>query len=176
MPTRTDSSPKRLRPRTTAAAPPVGPFFGKMSALACAALLRRHSVGRLAFSFHDRVDIVPIHYVFDGPWIFGRTSPGTKLTVIRHNPWVAFEVDEQSGLFDWRSVVVHGTLHTLEPDDPPSRARAWRRGMSLLQRLVPETGGSDDPVPFRTVTFGIHVDSVSGRTASSTRPAARRKA
>jgi hypothetical protein len=38
--------------------------------------------------------------------------------------------------------------------------------MELLKRIVPETGTPDDPVPFRTVVFGIHVDTISGRSSS----------
>ena len=62
------------------------------------AMLKSHRYGRLAFSFRDRVDIEPIHYVYEAGWLYGRTSPGTKLTVLAHHPWVAFEIDEVRGL------------------------------------------------------------------------------
>ena len=71
-------------------------------------LLKRICVGRLAFAFHDRVDIIPIHYVYSAPWIYGRTSRGAKLLTLEHNPWCAFEVDEIRGPFDWQSVIVKG--------------------------------------------------------------------
>ncbi|MDB4869365.1 MAG: Pyridoxamine 5-phosphate oxidase-related protein, partial [Gemmatimonadales bacterium] len=58
------------------------------------ALLTRNRVGRIAYSFHDRVDIEPVHYVYETPWIFGRTSAGTKLLALAHNQWCAFETDE----------------------------------------------------------------------------------
>ena len=45
------------------------------------ALLASNSVGRIAFSLHDRVDMQPINYISDGDWIFGRTSEGTKLAL-----------------------------------------------------------------------------------------------
>ena len=61
------------------------------------ALLGAHHVGRIAFTFHDRVDIEPISYVYADGSIYGRTSPGTKLATVRHHPWVAFEVDEVEG-------------------------------------------------------------------------------
>ena len=54
----------------------------------------RAHVGRLAFTFHDRVDIEPISHVYSEGWVYARTSPGTKLTTVKHHPWVAFEVDE----------------------------------------------------------------------------------
>lgn len=54
------------------------------------ALLLQNSVGRIAYSFHDRVDIEPVHYAYDAPWIFGRTSNGAKLLTLSHNQWCAF--------------------------------------------------------------------------------------
>src|SRR6478672_13615462 len=72
------------------------------------ALVARNQVGRIAFSLHDRVDVEPIHYVYDAPWIFGRTSAGAKLLTLEHNQWCAFETDEVLGMFDWQGVVVKG--------------------------------------------------------------------
>ena len=71
-----------------------------MSQHECLALLARNQVGRLAFTFHDRVDIQPLHYVYEAGWIYGRTSQGTKLATLAHHQWVAFEVDEVEGLFE----------------------------------------------------------------------------
>jgi uncharacterized protein len=147
--------------------PTASPVFSTLDDEDARSLLRRNRVGRIAFSFHDRVDVEPVHYVFDEQWLFGRTSPGSKLSVVRHNPWVAFEVDEPSDTFDWQSVVVHGTVYVLEPDGPPSTTHAWARAMELLQEVVPGSGTADDPVPHRTVVFGIHVDEIIGRAATT---------
>ena len=158
--------------RTRAATPsPAGggaPRFRILGRTACASLLGRNTVGRLAFSLHDRVDIEPLHYVFDGGWLYGRTSPGSKLLTIPHNHWVAFEVDEIDGVFDWRSVVVHGALYVVSPDVTARERRAWDRGIQLLRCVVPDTGAPTDPVPFRTVVFRIHADEMTGRAASFT--------
>ena len=71
-----------------------------MRAADCLALLERHTVGRMAYSHRNRVDIAPIHYVYSDGWVFARTSGGAKMTTLRHVPWVAFEVDEIDGVFD----------------------------------------------------------------------------
>ena len=85
------------------AAPTSAPTFRELPRDECDALLARNHVGRVAFSFHDRVDLEPVHYVYAEGWIHGRTAPGAKVAVLRHHPWVAFEVDEVEGLFRWRS-------------------------------------------------------------------------
>ncbi len=136
----------------------------------CLALLQRRSVGRLAFSFHDRVDITPIHYVYSLGWIFARTSHGAKMETIQHVPWVALEVDEETSPVEWESVVVHGTVYTMERNGGITEAKLWSRGIELLRRIVPGTGSEDDPVPFRSVVFGIHVDSMTGRKATPAKP------
>ena len=74
------------------------PVFRALERRECEAVLARNRVGRLAFSFHDRVDIEPIHYVYADGVLYGRTAPGSKLTTIEHHRWVAFEVDDVEGL------------------------------------------------------------------------------
>jgi nitroimidazol reductase NimA-like FMN-containing flavoprotein (pyridoxamine 5'-phosphate oxidase superfamily) len=130
------------------------------------AMLKSHQHGCLAFSFRDRVDIEPIHYVYEEGWLYGRTSPGTKLTVLAHHPWVAFEIDEVRGLHLWRSVVVKGTVYFVETDGNEADEEAYRRTVAALRKLVPETLGERDPMPERSVLFRIHIDEMHGRASS----------
>jgi len=131
------------------------------------ALLSRNHVGRLAFSFHDRVDIRPIHYAYRDGWLYGRTSPSDKLVTLKHNQWVAFEVDEVQGPFDWKSVVVHGSFYRLTDDSPPAHGELRDEALKLLRDFAPDTLRATDPVPFRTELFAIAIDQITGRAASS---------
>lgn len=146
---------------------PPAPVFRELSRVECNALLERNSTGRIAYSYHDRVDIEPIHYVYSDGWIYGRTEVGTKLRTLAHNRWIAFEADETEGLFDWRSVVVKGALYLLEPEG--SHSAAYAQAVVLLRTLVPDALTASDPAPARNVVFRIHADQVTGR-AASTRP------
>lgn len=128
------------------------------------ALLARNHVGRLAFSLHDRVDVEPIHYVSDPPWIFGRTSVGAKVLTLAHNQWCAFEVDEVRGLFDWQSVVIKGPF---SPRGSPFASWDFDRALAALRRLIPNTLADDDPTPGRDILFGIHASEMSGRCSAS---------
>ncbi len=142
------------------------PTFRDLSREECESLLAVNHVGRLAFTFKDRTDIEPLHYVYENGWIYGRTGEGSKLTTIGHHPYVAFEVDEVRGSFDWRSVVAHGTVYVLEKSGGPVTAEEYDHAVELLRRVMPKTLRPGDPVPFRTVMFGIHVDELSGREAA----------
>ena len=53
-------------------------IFRDMSRDEIEAMLLRNRVGRLAFSLHDRVDIQPIHYIYERGWLYGRTSEETR--------------------------------------------------------------------------------------------------
>jgi nitroimidazol reductase NimA-like FMN-containing flavoprotein (pyridoxamine 5'-phosphate oxidase superfamily) len=133
------------------------------------ALLTRNTVGRIAFSRHDRVDIEPIHYVYEAPWIFGRTSPGAKLLTLSYNSWCAFETDEVHGMFDWASVVVKGPF---SPRNSPFATWDYDRAVAALRRLLPSALTDDDPTPNRNVVFGVHASEITGKRMVSTGPLA----
>jgi nitroimidazol reductase NimA-like FMN-containing flavoprotein (pyridoxamine 5'-phosphate oxidase superfamily) len=145
------------------------PAFRELDRAEIVALLARNHVGRIAYTFHDRVGLEPIGYVFSDDGIYCRTSPGTKLETLRHHPWVAFEVDEVEGPYDWRSVVARGTVHLLSVDGTTFERQRYARALELLHRLEPETFEDADPAPFRNTVLRIHIDELTGREARSGR-------
>lgn len=142
------------------------PLFTTLTRAECESLLARNSVGRIAFAVHDRVSILPIHYVFSGGWIYGRTTSATKLRQILRNRRIAFEVDEHSKLFEWQSVVVHGPLYVVQADSTQHTRSVYRTALSLIQRLIPDALTTNDPVPFRDQLFRIRAIDVSGRASA----------
>ena len=133
------------------------------------AFLRTHGVGRIAYAWRGQVDIEPIHYVYDPAEdaLYARTSPGSKLLTLRHNPWVAFEVDEIHGRYAWRSVVAHGTVYELPATGAPADRDARVRALALLRTHDPTVLTPDDPAPSRTVLFRISLDQLHGRESTS---------
>jgi uncharacterized protein len=145
------------------------PLFGVIEGLrACERILAGNNVGRIAFALQDRVSIVPVHYVYDEGWIYGRTATGGKFRELLRNRRVAFEVDEHTRLFQWRSVVVRGPLYLIEPGTEPSDQRIYAKAVSLIRQLVPSALSDSDPVPFRDQLFRIRVVEISGRTSEPT--------
>jgi nitroimidazol reductase NimA-like FMN-containing flavoprotein (pyridoxamine 5'-phosphate oxidase superfamily) len=143
------------------------PTFRDLTADEAAELLARNHIGRLAFSFHDRVDIEPLSYVFADGAIYLRTAPGSKLETLAHSPWVAFEVDEVEGQFDWRSVVVHGTVYVLHDSGGEIAREAYRVALDRIRQLVPKALTHRDPTPTRQVVLKLHLTEMRGRSASS---------
>lgn len=147
-------------PRTTPA-----PTFRDLDAVEVNALLARNHVGRIAYTFHDRVNIEPISYVFADGAIYMRTSPGSKLSTLAHVPWVAFEVDEIRGPFDWRSAVAHGTVYVLHDSGSSIDRATYRRAVERLRQLVPTALRPDDPVPERRIVIKLYPATLEGREA-----------
>ena len=153
----------------------VDPTFRDMDAKAVNALLTRNHVGRIAYSFHDRVDIEPIGYVFADGAIYMRTSPGSKLATLAHVPWVAFEVDEVDGPFEWRSVVAHGTVYVLEDAGSTEARASYHHAVDRLRELAPHALSVDDPTPARRVVLKLFLSDVVAREAlAAERETARR--
>lgn len=136
--------------------------FRSLDAAECTEVLRRHHVGRLAFGFHDRVDIEPISYIYGGEWLGGRTERGTKIESLLHHPWVAFEVDEVDGPLDWRSVVIQGTVYLLEENSPE-----YLETVAAMRRIVPQVFTGEDPTPQRNIVFRVYPHEIVGRSAST---------
>jgi nitroimidazol reductase NimA-like FMN-containing flavoprotein (pyridoxamine 5'-phosphate oxidase superfamily) len=145
--------------------PQLSPNIRELSRAEIDEVLARNHVGRIAYSFRDRVDIEPIHYVYHDGWIYGRTQPGTKLTVVQHNYWVAFEVDEVEDIFGWRSVVVRGGFYILIDEGTAQSRELREQAIEQIRRLTPEAFTDADPVPFRDIVFRIAVQEVEGRVA-----------
>ena len=73
------------------------------------------------------------------------------------------------GVYDWQSVVEHGTFHRIDLVDGTAREQAAGvHAVHLLQQIVPETWMPGDPVAFRTVLFRIAIGEVNGREAKAT--------
>lgn len=153
--------PKRGRPARGDAKP----VFARLTADDCDAVLRRNHVGRIAFVTGGIVDIEPVHFVAANSWVFMRSADGAKLEAFAHSPYVAFEVDEVDGTFDWRSVVAHGTIYVMAQHGGRYDREAYRRSLDALRSFVPETLTETDPTPFRDTIYGLHIDRMTGRMA-----------
>lgn len=148
------------------------PTFAELDPDGIRAVLERNSVGRVAFCRENRAEIVPVHYVYAPEWIYGRTARGSQIDQLGERWWpVAFEVDEIDGLFDWRSVVVHGGLYVISPDGAAWERDAWMTAMGTMRKLIPEALREDDPVPVRSRLFRIAIQQVTGKMATTALPA-----
>ena len=129
------------------------------------AMLRRHRVGRIAFRDDRRVDIEPIGYVYEDGALYGRAAPGTRMHALAGRPWVAFEIDDIRGPFDWESVVVKGTVYVVEPVETMPMREQYEKALRVIRSVMPEALTERDSAPKRTILFRLHIDEMEGRSA-----------
>jgi uncharacterized protein len=130
-------------------------------------VLSRNHVGRVAYVSDYRVEIRPVHYVYHAGALYGRTAFETKGLTWLVRPYVVFEVDEVSALFDWRSIVVRGRVSLLRRDGPPEQLIAYWAAVDTIRMLIPTAFMEGDPTPDRTVIFRIEPSEMTGFEAST---------
>jgi nitroimidazol reductase NimA-like FMN-containing flavoprotein (pyridoxamine 5'-phosphate oxidase superfamily) len=141
------------------------PVFSALTDRECRELLSRNHVGRLAFVNAGRVDIEPVSYVAAAPWIFLRSAHGSKANALAHTPYVAFEVDEAKSAFDWRSVVVRGTIYLLADAGSDVDRASYDKAVEALRLVQRRAFRDGDPTPSRDTVYGLHIDLLTGRSA-----------
>ena len=94
-------------------------------------ILASQVLGRLGCTDGKQPYIFPLTYAYDGEYIYGQTNEGTKLTILRQNQNVCFEVEVVTDLRNWESVIVYGTFEELS-DKTASAARDM-----LLNQVFP---------------------------------------
>ncbi len=107
-------------------------MLGKLSEQQIEDLLKKQVTGRIACCVRGVSYIVPVNYVYDGTYIYGHSSAGKKIKMMRKNPNVCFEVDEIQNIFRWKSVISWGKFE--EITDADERERIMQR---LIHRIMP---------------------------------------
>ena len=130
-------------------------------------ILARNHVGHMSFIARGKPELLPLHYVYAGNRLVLRTSFGSKCIAWSEQPSVAFGVEESDGIFDWRSVVLHGTAHLLSARGTRDERNRYWRAVDVVRTLVPEALTERDPTPARRMLLEIIPTEISGREAST---------
>ena len=120
-------------------------------------VLRGNRVGRIGCASNDRPYVVPTSYAYDGEYIYGYSTLGRKIAVMREQPSVCFEVDEIAGSSSWRCVIAEGTYEELIDDT--CRQTAVDHLARAVGAMVPRTIDASRNM----VVFRIRLLSRSGR-------------
>jgi nitroimidazol reductase NimA-like FMN-containing flavoprotein (pyridoxamine 5'-phosphate oxidase superfamily) len=147
-------------------------LINEMSAEECRELLAKVGFGRLASAHLSQPYIVPIYFACDRDRLYGFTTLGRKVEWMRSNPLVCVEVDEVVSRRRWSSVVVLGRYEEL-PDTPEygeARLQAERRleKRALWWQTAYAAGQArSGPYPSKAIFYCIHVDEITGRSATA---------
>lgn len=145
-------------------------MLGQLNDLQINNLLASQVVGRLACTDSVQPYLVPVTYAFDGTSIYGQTNEGMKLSLLRKNPNVCFEVDVMMDMANWQSVIVRGRFEELK-NEAADKAR-----LILYNRVFPLMTSAtihgehhevehelDDGNRIKPVLYRIVIDEKTGR-------------
>jgi nitroimidazol reductase NimA-like FMN-containing flavoprotein (pyridoxamine 5'-phosphate oxidase superfamily) len=88
-------------------------MLSKLNVEQMEALLSDELLGRIGCSANGVNYIVPVHYVYEAPFIYAHSARGMKVDIMRENPKVCFEVDKVANYFNWQSVICWGTFEEI---------------------------------------------------------------
>ena len=137
--------------------------------------MREQVVGRVGCYVDDRIYVVPVIYAWDGSCAYVYSIEGQKVTMMRANPAVCFEVDEYLSGGGWRSVIIQGTYEELSGDDAGLTLRLLAdRFASRSSNGSGQRPRGEGRVP---VAFRIRAVEITGRKVErSLQAAAQRRA
>lgn len=144
-------------------------MIGTMTREQCEHLLKTELVGRIGCSVAKKVYVVPLTYVYHDNFIYARSKEGMKISMMRKNPNVCFQVDSRVNMRNWRSVVIWGKYEELKT------MAEQKKAMKILNEILTPFSLSESlkPVEYlephhiekerNPVLYRISVDEVTGR-------------
>ena len=132
-------------------------MFGNLNPEEIENVLHSQLLGRIGCHTDNTTYIVPISYVYDGEYIYAHTHLGMKISIMRKNPEVCFEVENMSNMANWKSVICWGEFE--EVTNKTDRHMALEK---LQDRILPSftsvTTKLSPQWPFRS----DNIDNIKG--------------
>ncbi|MEO8819839.1 MAG: pyridoxamine 5'-phosphate oxidase family protein [Ginsengibacter sp.] len=127
-------------------------------------------LGRLGCHADGKTYVVPISYAYDSNCIYARTFEGMKISMMRKNPNVCFQVDKMESMADWKSVIIWGDFEELK-DDAERKKGLEILASRVLPNIASETVKFTPEWPFSSssfdeidgIIFRIRINEMTGR-------------
>lgn len=136
-------------------------------------LLLSQSIGHLGFTKDNKPNVLPITFLYADGYIYSQTWPGQKLSIMRNNPLVCFEVYRHTDMFNWQSAVVWGIFEELNEEEAmKARTPLFEHIFQLMtpsaihkHEHAPETIVDDNR--YKPILFRIKITEKTGRFRST---------
>ena len=107
-------------------------MFGVLEDEQIEKVLSENIIGRLGCHANGKTYVVPVSYAYNEQYIYVRSFEGLKISMMRENPNVCFQVDQMEDMADWQSVIIWGTFEELTNTEDKDK------GLKILQsRILP---------------------------------------
>jgi nitroimidazol reductase NimA-like FMN-containing flavoprotein (pyridoxamine 5'-phosphate oxidase superfamily) len=145
-------------------------MFETLSGKEIISVISNNFIGRLGCHAEGKTYIVPISYAYNSGYIYARTFEGMKISMMRKNPKVCFQIDEMESMAEWKSAIIWGTFEELLNEK--ERGKGLKILMSrILPKVASETVKFTPEWPFASkgfkeidgIVFRIHIKEMTGR-------------
>lgn len=129
-------------------------------------ILHAQSIGRIGCHIEGKTYIVPVTYVYDNGNVYGHSTDGMKLHMMRVNPEICFQVDQIKNLADWQSVVAWGTFEELHGEESAEAMRLLTQRLTMLiasGRSLHELQSQSSVSSQNIIVYRIHLTEKTGR-------------
>lgn len=139
-------------------------------------LLSKNYIGRLGYIANGTPYVIPITYFYDeeSKSIVSYSGEGHKIKAMRKNPMVSLEVDQIESIYDWKSVLIHGTYEELERIDAKHVLRQFSDGVKNILKLTEKRDTQfisefSSKIYFdgNPIVFRIKIDEIRGKLRKS---------
>jgi len=131
-------------------------MIGNLSEEGIEHVLKYQLLGHIGSHDNDKTYIVPICYAYYENCIYARTFEGIKITMMRNNPKVCFQVEHLENMGKWQSVICWGEFEELTDVDKRNK------GIEVLQKRVPAIMDDKDLRASRHWPFSFDSDDIEG--------------
>lgn len=153
-------------------------MFGHLSPEEIELVLGKQVVGRIGCHADDITYVVPISFAYDGHFIYCYTQEGLKVSMMRKNPQVCFQTDDQENMANWKSVVVWGIFEEL-PEGSERREALTKLQDRVMPMISSERVHQSADWPFTNnitetvygIVFRIRLTKKTGRFEKATHSA-----
>ncbi len=145
-------------------------MFGKLNNAQIEKVISDNIVGRIGCHADNKTYVVPISYAYDGTCIYTHAYEGLKVSMMRQNPNVCFQIDDMKNMADWESVIAWGTFEELTNTEDRDAGL-----QKLVDRVLPKISSAtvklspqwpfppDDFSQVKGIIFRIRLKEKSGR-------------
>lgn len=147
-------------------------MIGNLKDAAIEEVLKNNVLGRIGCHEGNKMYIVPINYAYDGKSIIAHSAEGLKISMMRKNPLVCFEVDQINSFTDWKSVIAWGRFEEIMDDDDQRIAMKFfvdkMMHMRLSETAIPLTKERTDTLRhtsgrIKSIVFRIVITEKTGK-------------
>ena len=146
-------------------------MLGTLNDMQMERLLHSNVIGRIGCHADGLTYVVPVTYFFYEGCIFGHTTEGMKMNIIRKNPEICFQVDQIYDKAHWQSVIAWGKFVELEKKEAIRALHILAEGLRpyyVSRTSVPEDSGFGviDEFPnnqINSVVYRIDITKKTGR-------------